>query len=297
MGAVLLLLSATCVGFLAIFVKFAYAGRVNLITTLSVRFILASLFMWLVIIVTRQPVLIPAKDAASLFVVALLGYGGAGYFFTASLQTIPASLAELILFTHPVMVFVFELAVYRFPLNLQKAGALLLSTIGITLVLGNIHGGVDLRGVLLAVVAALSYAAYLLYGKKVVSRHPPVLSTTYVLTYSAAGFTIVGLATGGLDFSFAAVSWMWLGAMAFISSFLGITFLYAGLKRLEAGKASIIGTFEVVVTVVFSALLLGEVMTPLQVTGGLAILLGIIILQVQAGAGHAEAESRPVESK
>ncbi|MFZ5634440.1 MAG: DMT family transporter [Bacillota bacterium] len=281
-GAALVLLSAVCYGFMAVFVKLAYAGHINLITTLSVRFVLASLFMWLVVLVSRQPVSISRKEAASLFSLSLLGYGGASTFFFASLQMIPASLASLVLFIHPVMVSLFEVVVYRYPLNIQKVSALGLSTAGLVLVLGNISGRFDPGGIILVLGAALSYTAYLLYGKKVVTRHPPAVTTAFVLTFAAAGFTLYGLAAGGISFGFPAASWIWLAAMAVVSTFMGISLLFAGLKRLEAGKASIISTFEVVVTVGFSALLLGDVLTPLQLAGGLMILAGIIILQVQS---------------
>lgn len=280
-GAVLVILSAVCYGVMAIFVKFAYAGQINLITTLSGRFILASLFLWGAVLISRQPVSISRKEAASLLLLSLLGYGGASTFYFASLQVIPASLASLVMFTHPLMVSFFEVIFYRYPFNLKKVAALSLSTAGIILVLGNISGGVNPGGIFMVLAASLSYTAYLLYGNKVVRRHPPLVTTAFVLTFAAAGFTLYGLAAGGIKIDFPAASWVWLGAMALVSTSLGILFLFSGLKRIEAGKASIISTFEVVVTVSLSALLLGDVLTPLQVAGGLMILAGIIILQLQ----------------
>ncbi|MCL6611302.1 MAG: DMT family transporter [Peptococcaceae bacterium] len=282
-GAVLVVLSAVCYGFLAIFVKFAYTGQINMITTLSGRFVLASLFLWVAVWAGRQPVSPSLKEAASLLVLALLGYGGASTFFFASLLVIPASLASLLLFTHPVMVSLFEVIVYRYPLTVKKTAALALSTTGLILVLGNTGGGAGLKGVLLALAAALSYSAYLLYGNRVVRRHPPVVTTALVITFAAAGFTLYGLAAGNINLAFPATSWVWLLAMALVSTSMGILFLFAGLKRIEAGKASIISTFEVVVTVSLSALLFREALTPLQAAGGMMILAGIIILQLQPG--------------
>ena len=277
-GAALVALSALCYGFMAIFVKLAYAGNINMITTLSGRFILASIFMWAAVWIGRQPFSISGREMASLLLLSLLGYGGSSTFFFASLQLIPASLA---LFIHPVMVSLFEVIVYRYPLTIKKISALVLSTGGLVLVLGNVSGGVDPRGIVLALGAALCYTAYLLYGNGVVRRHPPVVTTAYVLSFAAAGFTLYGLAGGGIDFSFPAGSWIWLVAMAMVSTSMGILFLFAGLRRIEAGKASIVSTIEVVITVGFSALLFRDVLTPAQIVGGMAVLLGIIILQAQ----------------
>ncbi len=287
-GAALVVLSAVCYGVMAVFIKLAYAGQINLITALAGRFVLASLFMWVAVWIGRQPVSLSRREAASLLLLSLLGYGGGSTFFFASLLHIPASLASLVLFTHPVMVSLYEVVAYRYPLTVKKLAALGLSTAGLLLVLGNTSERVDPRGVLLALGAALSYTAYLLYGKKVVGRRSPMITTAYVLTFAAAGFTLFGLAAGGISLGFPAASWTWLAAMALVSTCMGIWFLFAGLKRIEAGKASIISTLEVVVTVSLSAVLLGDVITPAQVAGGAMILAGITVLQLQPGRAGGE---------
>ena len=282
-GAIFVVLSAICCGLLAIFVKLAYAGHINLITTLSSRFVLASIILWVVVLLVRQPISLSGKEMVPFMLLSLLGYGGAGTLFFASLQLIPASLASLVLFIHPVMVSLFELIIYRYPLSIKKIAALIMSTTGLVFVLGNVMGNVSSKGVLLALGAAVSYTAYLLYGNKVAGRHPPMVTTAFVLTFSAVGFMLFGLVTGGINLSFPLISWIWLGAMALVSTSMTIFLLFAGLKRIEAGKASIIGTLEIVVTISLSALLFGEVLTSFQILGGLMILFGIVILQLETG--------------
>ncbi|MHB8156476.1 MAG: DMT family transporter [Desulfocucumaceae bacterium] len=278
-GILLIVLSAACYGFMAIFVKFAYSGQVNLTTALSVRFILASFFIGLVVFAGGHSIRIPKKDVLSLLLLCLVGYGPAAVLFFASLQFIPASLASLILFTHPVMVTIFEVVVYKYPITVKKALALALSTTGLFLVMGNISGEVSIKGIALGLGAALSYTVYLLYGKKIVGNHPPAVVTAYILTFSAIGFTLYGLVTGGINIDFPISSWIWVFAMAIISTCMGIVLLFAGLKRLEAGKASIVSTLEVVITLTFSAILLREVMTLLQLAGAIMILAGIVFLR------------------
>ncbi len=279
-GAALVALAAICFGLIAIFVKMAYAGQVNTITTLSSRFVLAALFMWLVIRFTKQTVSLSIKEMTSLGIVSLLGYAGAGTFFFASLRTIPSSLAALLLFIHPVIVSLFEVIVYRYPLTIKKLSALTLSTLGLVFVLGNIDGSIDIKGVLLALGGGFCYATYLLYSSKVVQGHSPLVTTTYVLTFAAIIFTLYGITTGGISFAFPVSSWVWLSAMAFISTCLGIISLFAGLKRINAGVAAIIGTFEVVVTVTLSALVFGDVLSMWQLIGAFLIFAGIITLQI-----------------
>lgn len=280
-GALFVALSAVCFGFMAIFVKFAYEGQVNLITTLSGRFILASLFMWLLVFIGRQAVSVSCRDILSLILISFLGYGVSTTLFFASLRVIPASLASLLLFTHPVMVSMAEVIFYRYPLTARKVIALILSMAGLMMVMGNVKGEIDSVGVIMALGAALFYTAYLLYGQRAVKNHPPAVVAAFLIFFPAIGYTSYGFATGGIYLGLPVISWVWVAGMAIVSTFMAVLFLFSGLKRLEAGKASVIGTMEVVFTVLLSAILLGESMSLLQVAGGVMILSAIIILRVQ----------------
>jgi drug/metabolite transporter (DMT)-like permease len=282
-GSALVVLAAISFGLIAIFVKMAYAGQINLITTLSTRFIIASIFIWIAVWLSKLPVSVSPREMLSLFLVSMLGYGCAGTFFFASLRTIPSSLAALILFIHPILISLFEVVVYKYPLTPKKLTALSLSTLGLVFVLGNVSGTVDLTGILLALAGGFSYGAYILYSSRVANSHHPLVTTAFVLTFPAIVFTLYGLATGSLNYGFPLNSWIWLAAMALVSTCLGILFLFAGLRRINAGTAGIIGTLEVVVTVLFSALIFGDLLTPWQMAGGVLILAGIISLQIKPG--------------
>jgi drug/metabolite transporter (DMT)-like permease len=283
-GALLIVMSAACYGFMAIFVKFAYAGQANLATVLSGRFVMASLFLWLLVAVLRQPARVSGSEMGSLLLLSFFGYGLTSTLYFASLLYISAPIASILLFIYPVLVTLFETVFYRYPLSLKKAAALALSTTGLVLVMGNVSSGVNMRGVVLALGSALSYATHILYGKKLVGKHTPLMVTAYVLSFPAIGFALYGLASGGVKLDLPAGTWLWILAVAVISTCMSILFLYAGLRRLEAGKASIISTLEIIVTVSFSALLLGESVTAIQAMGGAMILGGIVVLRTDSVA-------------
>lgn len=278
-GAALVAVSAAGFGFMAIFAKLAYTGQVNLMTTLSGRFVLAACIMWLVVLVTRQKARVDRSDLKSFFFLSLLGYGGGSTLFFASLQLIPASLASMLLYTHPVMVAVAETFFYKLPMTRSKIFALALSSAGLVLILGTTGATANLPGVALALGAALVYTVYLLYGKRVVTGKPPLVTTSYVITFAAAGFTVYGFFSGGIDFNFPPASWLWVAALAVVSTSLAIMALFAGLERIEAGRAAIISTFEPALTVALSALIFLDPVGLPQVVGGVMVLAGIVILQ------------------
>nr|WP_282434538.1 DMT family transporter [Desulfotomaculum copahuensis] len=274
--------SAVCFSFTAVFAKLAYAGHVNLTTLLFARFILAALVIWAVIACSRQSAATARRELGAYFFLALLGYGIATSCLFASLRLIPASLASMLLYTHPALVAAGEVLFYRRPLTGNKTAALVMSAAGLLMVLGTAAGKVSLPGVLLALGASLSYAAYLLLGNRVLDHNDHSLAATgYVLGFAALGFGLYGLFSGQLDFGFQFSGWIWITALAVVATVMAIILLYAALTRIEAGRAAIISTLEPVLTVIMSALIFRERLGPWQVTGGLLVLTAIMVLHVK----------------
>jgi len=249
---------------------------------LSVRFFLAAVLIWSVIACGRRPVKAARRELGTYFLLALSGYGAATTCLFGALRLIPASLASMLLYTHPALVAVGEVFFYRRPLTAVKGAALLLSAAGLALVLGNITGSVDWRGVVLALGSSVAYGGYLLLCRRVLGAGQSLLTTGYVLGFAALGFGLYALLSGGLSFAFQPAGWLWTAALAVVSTVMAIILLYAALTRIEAGRAAIISTLEPVLTVVVSALVFHETIGPWQVGGGLLVLAAILVLQLRS---------------
>jgi drug/metabolite transporter (DMT)-like permease len=74
--------------------------------------------------------------------------------------------------------------------------------------------------------------------------------------------------------------WGWLACLATVSTVGAITLFFAGLSRVGPTSASILSTFEPVVTVVLAAAVLSEHLTPVQVGGGALVLKAVLVLRV-----------------
>jgi DME family drug/metabolite transporter len=77
--------------------------------------------------------------------------------------------------------------------------------------------------------------------------------------------------------------WFWLFLNAFIPTTLGNVCYIRGLNHLEAGKASIIAVFELVVALVLAFIFLREGLEFLQIVGAVLVLWGIILVQRKQG--------------
>ncbi len=283
-GIALCLASACGFGLMAIFAKQAYADGLNVTSLLAARFVLAAAVFW-AIVGARGP---SGVEPSRRLVLASLGLGAIGYaaqagFFFTALEHIDASLTSLLLYTYPALVFCAAVALRREHFTAWKAGALGLASAGAVLVLlGGGTGGLEATGVLLALGAAVTYTTYILVADGVVGRVDPFHLSALICTGAAATFLVTGTAGGSLDLG--GGGWIWIVAIALLSTVLPIVTFMLGMQRVGASTASIVSTVEPVVTVVLAVLLFDESLGPLQVLGGVLVLAAVVALQARASS-------------
>jgi drug/metabolite transporter (DMT)-like permease len=296
-GVALCLLSAIGFGLMAIFAKAAYGAGLGVTALLAARFVLAACVFWAIVAVRARvrvraggprPPRPPRRAVLACLGLGAIGYAAqAGLFFSA-LEHIDASLTSLLLYTYPALVFCGAVALGREHVTAWKAFALALASAGAALVLlGGGTSGLEAAGVVLALAAGASYAIYILVAEGVVRRIDPVLLGAYVATGAAATFLVAGAAGGALQFT--AAGWLWILAIATVSTVLPIVTFMLGMERVGASTASIVSTFEPVVTVSFAVALYGESLGPLQGLGGVLVLAAVVALQLRGARDLAPA--------
>ena len=279
LGVALCLVSACGFGLMAIFAKEAYRAGLGVTALLAARFVLAALVFWAIVAVrgAGRP---PRRVVVACLALGAIGYSAqAGLFFTA-LRHIDASLTSLLLYTYPALVFCAAVALRRERFTPWKAGALVLASGGAALVLlGGGTGGLEATGVLLALGAAVTYTGYILVADGIVARVDPFLMSALVTTGAAATFLVAGGAGG--DLAFTGGGWVWIVAIALVSTVLPIVTFMLGMRHVGASTASIVSTAEPVVTVTLAVALLHEGLGPLQMLGGVLVLAAVVALQTR----------------
>jgi len=295
LGSLLVALSALCFGTTAILAKIAYSSGVSTPTMLSIRFILASAVIWAIIILTKKPATVSTTDLKQLAILSLLGYGIATTLFFQAIKLLSASLASMLLYTYPLMVALTEHLLYKQKMSWPKLLALLISTIGLLLILGATLSAINTVGLFCGLGSAVAYSAYLLYANKAAKVRSPLVSTGFMLSFAALGFTLFALFSGSFSFHFESVTWGSIAVLAVISTSLPVLVLLIGLQWVEASRAAIISTFEPVFTVLCAAALFSETVRPPQIAGGLLVLAAIIVLQLDKKEGFEEPTIRLVD--
>ena len=131
-------------------------------------------------------------------------------------------------------------------------------------------------GVGLAVAYALFLAFYTITIKRAVADMHPVLCFTHVSWMTALGLWVPMLVTGGVVDLVRQPVWraglMALSAVLFIV--LAHTCLYAALREIKAVVSNSLLQLIPVLTCGFSAWYYGDRLTPMQITGGIAVIGG-----------------------
>jgi drug/metabolite transporter (DMT)-like permease len=290
---VLCLVSACGFGLMAIFAKEAYGAGLGVTALLAARFVLAACVFW-AIVAARRPALPPRPVVLACLGLGAIGYAAQAGFFFSALEHIDASLTSLLLYTYPALVFCGAVALGRERVTPWKALALALASAGAALVLlGGGTAGLETTGVALALAAGATYAVYILVADGIVARIDPFLLGALVATGAAATFLVAGAAGGALHFT--SGGWVWIVAIALLSTVLPIVTFMLGMARVGASTASIVSTFEPVVTVAFAVTLYGEALGPLQALGGALVLAAVVALQTRGARAPALAAApRPL---
>ena len=274
---------------MAVFGKLAFSAGVTPESLVLIRFAAAALLLGGLLLIRPTLRRHDVDDPRPLWpaVLIALGLGAFGYavqasLYFAALERLDAPLVALVLYTFPVMVTVAAVLLGRERFTAPRVVALVTATVGVSLVLAGAGGmGFDTLGVALAFGAAITYTAYILAADTVLHRLAPVVLTTLVMTGAAAALAFRALVAGGVTVSFDRSGWLWIGCIVVVSTVLAVLAFFAGLKRTGASTASILSTFEPVVSTALAALVLGEILTPLQLLGAVLVLSAAVIVQIR----------------
>ena len=248
-----------------------------------------------------QRIKLPARDLAYCFVLGTLGVAVSNYFYYVAIQRTNVATAIIVQYTAPVWVLFYVVARRQQKLSLQKVVAVALAVTGIALVIGIVgtrpSDGRALRldsyGLIAAVLASFSFAFYNVAGHRILARYDRWRVLVWTLTAAAAFWLVVNPPWKVVAAHYAPVQWLFLFVFSMISVLGAFSLYFLGLQHLEPTRAIIASCLEPVFSILLAALLLGEVLRPIQTVGIVFVLAAIVIVQ-RPGRGPVE-ESVVVE--
>jgi drug/metabolite transporter (DMT)-like permease len=208
--------------------------------------------------------------------------------FNYAVEYTNAGNVALILASAPAFAALFATAARHEHVRTRHYGALGVSILGVAIVIQGGAGiaGVSLRGDLLAVGAAVTWAAYSVMLRPLFARYSAARVSALMIMLGAVmllPFGLPQLATqdwgsiGGLSWS----AWAYSAIFPLVVTNL---LYFRSLRRIGASRATLYMYLQPFLGALFAALLLGEQVTAVQVVGGVVIVAGVSAGQLVPGA-------------
>lgn len=290
-GAAMVFAAAVAFSAKAVMVKLAYAYPVDPVTLLALRMLFSLPFflgvaLWHRNSSTAERLSIP--DRGAVIALGLVGYYLASILDFMGLEYVSAGLERLILFLYPTMVVLLSALWLRKPVTRRQTAAIGLSYAGIALAfIHDISLNPDglLIGSALVFGSALSYAIYLIGSGQLITRVGTIRFTAYAMTVSSLAGILQFAAIHPLSaLRLPAPVYGLAFAMAIMSTVLPAFLISAGIRRIGAGNAALVGSVGPVSTIFLASIFLHESLSVWQMGGTALVLMGVTL--VGAGKGR-----------
>jgi drug/metabolite transporter (DMT)-like permease len=251
-----------------------------------VRFALASIALFSVMALRREPFTVARRDLPALAALGLTGITCYNLLFMKGLQLTTASHSALFISMSPLFAAVLQTFRGRERLRAPLAFGLLLATAGAYCIIRGTHGEIHfgmatVTGDLLTIGASVLWALYTVLAAPLLERYPPITVTAWSVT---AG-TVLLLPAGAGDLarqcwrSVPADAWAAVVFAALVGAAAAYVLWYEGVKRIGATRTIAYHYLVPFIAVLVSALFLGESISPLTVVGGASIIGGVALVQ------------------
>ncbi|MFZ0994738.1 MAG: DMT family transporter [Candidatus Dormiibacterota bacterium] len=275
-----LILAATILWSVNIVVVKVALANSGPLTYSTLRFLLGGLCLWMLANRVEGPIRWPSRSEWwPIAAAAATGIAVSQAAFTGALSLTNADFVAMFLGATPLLVtaWVAWRSSQRFAVKVWAG--LALGLVGVALVVLTAGGGrSSWLGVLLAVGSPVTSAVYLLLLPRLLRGFRPLSLAAIITLAGATMLAPFGLAEGIAHHPH--VTWAWLGLLGFsvVGAVVAVNWLYlVSIHSLGPARTASYTYLEPFLTVAAAGILISEPVLPLQILGGVVILIGLAI--------------------
>jgi drug/metabolite transporter (DMT)-like permease len=281
-GNVYSIISAVLFGSAGLIVKLAYVEGVNPIGLLTLQYIIAVTLMFLALAIrNKQELKISKKELYHLFILGVVGNSFMTVFYYTAYHYLPMAMVTILLYTYPIMVYLYSLFFRKGEISSTKTLALITAFIGCILALGILAEGLkySLKGIMVGVLSAVFYAFMNIYSENKLGNVRPLTINAYSTFFSLLSLMIYSFPTFIFN---GQVSLNVLGYTTILAVFceiIPLTLMYAAIKHIGSLKVSILGNIETPTAMLLSLFILRENISFTQIIGTVLVFYAVYLLR------------------
>ena len=228
---------------------------------------------------------------AQFFLLGILGLAASNYFYYLAIQKTTVATAIVLQYVAPVWVLLYMLARrLQRPTALRISGVVL-AVAGCALAVGEVAAqrgfpwmtitGLRMNsiGLLATQLAAITFAFYNVYGQHLVGIYQRWTVLVYSLLGAAVFWQLVNPPWKIVAQHYSSGQWLFMLVFAITSMLVPFSLYFAGLQHLDPTRAIVTACLEPVWAILITAIVLGELVSPIQVLGIAVVLAATIVVQ------------------
>lgn len=264
--------------------RLLFDDGVSPITLVEFRMLIGGACLLTVLVVGRRRELKLPRRSLGWLLAFGLSLALVTYTYFVAISRLPIAIALVIQFSAMAWMTLGEAIWRRRIPSIYMLSAVGLTFGGVVLLTGvwqqNLNG-LDSIGLLYAILSLIAYIAYLVLGRRVGRDLPPLTSTAYGAVVAALFWLIVQP-----PWSIPANTWtsfhpVFIVLVGIIGMAIPFSLVLGSLRRLDATRVGIASMLELVAAGVIAYFWLGQHLDIWQILGGVLVMVGITILQVE----------------
>lgn len=281
-GYIYCITSAILFGTAGMFIKLTQKTGLDSISLLTLQYIIAvSLLFVGSFIKDRKKLHVTKKQLLNLAILGIVGNSFMTVFYYKAFEYLPVAMVTMLLFTYPIIVFIYSTIFEKQHISKNKISALLIAFIGCGLTL-NIFSGrfsYPIKGVIFGLLSAVFYAFMNIYSEKRLIGIDALSINAYSTLFSLISLLIFKWPSFLFSEKIKTGSLIYIIILAIVCEIVPLTLLYSAIKSIGSLKVSIINFIEIPTAMVVSYIVLKEKIGFMQILGALLIIYSIYLIR------------------
>jgi len=274
--------------------KVALASGLSSLDLVQLRSMGSAAVLMVFLLLTRPATLrVRPRELGFLVLVGIIGIGLVQWFYFVAISRLPVGIALLLEYLAPVLVVLWVRFVRRDAVRSRMWAALTLAVLGLVIVARVWEGlTLDGLGLLAGVGAAAALATYYLSSERGMATRDPLSLAAWVFTAAALFWSVIrppwtfqwsilgnAIPLPGPFDGTSAPLWVLVVWIIVLGTVVPYSFVLVALAALGSARTGLLGMAEPVMAGLVAWLVLGELLTGIQLFGAALIFSGIVLAE------------------
>lgn len=277
-GFILASISAISYGLIPLFALPIINKDINLESILFFRFIIASVFIGIVMVIKKISFKVTFSQFLTLCALGIF-FIGSSYFLFLSYKHMTSGMATSILFVYPIMVALLMRFIFKEKLKPITFICMFVAIVGVFVLYAGDSSYISLLGLLFILLSALTYSFYIVViNKSNVNALSSMTLTFYSMLFTSIIYFIIAILGKGLQIPQGTSAWLNLSLLGIVATSISCVTLASAILLIGSTRTAVLGALDPVTAVIVGIFVFSEPFTIYSAIGIILILAAVTIM-------------------